>query len=114
MNIVTHVHKIGTNRGKRRIWLDGPRVNAAGFTPGTRFACRARIGDGTLGGNIIMKILDEGVTPADGWHVRKVSGRAGGKPIIDLIGRIVEDTFPGAERVTVTFGGGMICVWPAE
>ena len=35
MNIATR--KIGTNRGKRRIWLEGAVLTTAGFKHGMRF-----------------------------------------------------------------------------
>lgn len=102
--MITHTHKIGSNRGKPRLWLDGPRLVAAGFIGGSSYACRAH------GGRIIMQLVRAGEDAPEGWHMRRVTGRPDGKPIIDLAGAIVGDTFPGVALVRVTFTRGTITV----
>ena len=39
MSLPVRVHKIGTNKGRPRIWLDGPRLAEAGFVGGTVYLC---------------------------------------------------------------------------
>ena len=81
----TQLTIIGTNHGKgtSRIWLEGKRLVEAGFEVGTRY--------------------DRNVIKAkDGWdHLElrvksdgkfKVSGK-GDKPIIDISGKAVTETF---------------------
>ena len=88
----TQLTIIGTNHGKgtSRIWLEGKRLVEAGFEVGTRY--------------------DRNVIKAkDGWdHLElrvksdgkfKVSGK-GDKPIIDISGRAVTETF--AEHISAS------------
>jgi hypothetical protein len=98
--------KIGTNKGRPRIWIDGARLTEAGFTPGREYACYAS--DGMIECSLLMEGQKREFMPDPtrtnmrcSW--RKVSGRPGGKPIIDMLGRDVEHSFPGAARVLVIF-----------
>jgi hypothetical protein len=100
---LTSTHKIGQNRGKRRIWLDGKRLAHARFIGGTHYDLEASE-------DIIVLTLND----QDG--ARKVTGRPDGKPIIDIIGKVVSDAF--AEYVThvdVAFSSaGIITIRPAK
>lgn len=81
--------KIGLNKGKRRIWLEGKRLLNAGFTGGTTYKCVV------TPGAIRLSIPGED---------RRVTGRPeNGKPIIDIIGRDVETAFPVGSHVLVRF-----------
>jgi len=92
-------HKIGENRGKRRIWLDGKALTDAGFTPGSVYSCER--GEGFLRLCIPAK--------AD-LPLRKVSGRPTGKPIIDIIGRDVVAAFGASQAVSVEYRRGLIII----
>jgi DNA (cytosine-5)-methyltransferase 1 len=103
--------KIGTNRGRRRIWLDGRRLADAGFVGGTVYECLVRRGE------IVCTIPEPGdrepiAPPPAGATVgqRKVTGRPDGKPIIDISGKAVETAFPAAETVKVRFEPGRITI----
>lgn len=67
----TYTRKIGRNRGKPRLWIEGALLVSAGFKPGDRY----HLHFGTMATSI-------------GWcpdGARKVSGK-GEKPIIDIAG----------------------------
>jgi len=82
-------YKIGSNRGRPRIWLEGKRLTASGIGRGDRF---------------ITHNVDEGVTiqiTPDGR--RKVSGK-GDRPIIDIVGADVKHWgFDIGDEVEITY-----------
>jgi hypothetical protein len=47
---------------------------------------------------------------AEGIRTRRVSGKHGTHPIIDITGDVVRNTFPHADHVTVSFSYGSIVV----
>lgn len=105
--------KVGNNRGRRRIWLDGKRLVDAGFTGGTIYRCVVRHG------LIVCEIPEEGdrepiQDPPKGTTItsRRVTGRPGGKPIIDMVGGAVATAFPTEETVKVRFEAGRITITP--
>lgn len=106
--------KIGTNRGRRRIWLDGKRLTDAGFVGGTTYECLVRRG------TIRCTIPESGdraptSSPPAGTEIRlrKVTGRPSGKPIIDISGKAVDTAFPDATEVKVRFEPGTITITAA-
>jgi DNA (cytosine-5)-methyltransferase 1 len=108
----TRTYKVGTNRGKPRIWLDGKPLADNGFVGGTIYTAFVR-DDGR-----IICLLDD-VRAAAGpivihARLRKVTGRPTGKPLIDMNGRDVEIAFPGAKTVRVTFSPGRILIERGE
>jgi hypothetical protein len=104
----TETRKIGRNRGKPRLWLEGQILTSAGFAHRQAW--------------ILMPHLD-GITlqaigsdeEADGRRVRKVSGTAG-RPVIDIAGAsLAQLAFTGGEpwdSVSLTYepGSGRIDV----
>lgn len=111
---IVKTHKIGLNRGRRRIWLDGKNLTAAGFTGGASYTCIAERG------SICCRLDEPGdrlpnAPPPEGTLVqtRTVSGRPDGKPIIDITGKTVDHAFPTAATVQVTFSAGEIQIAPA-
>lgn len=101
--MVTATYKIGLNKGKRRLWIDGARLKAAGFIGGSQYRCDCRPG-----------AIDMALNTDKPGRLRKVTGRPDGKPIVDLLGADVELAFPTASHVLVSFGQGRIRVRPAE
>jgi DNA (cytosine-5)-methyltransferase 1 len=97
-------YKIGTNKGKRRIWIDGRKLAEAGFTPGTTYHCYAEPGRIVLSIEHLMGMGD--------GRTRKVSGRPDGKPIVDMLGRDVERAFPSAAAVIAAFWDGHVSLTP--
>lgn len=96
------VTKITEQRGKPRIWIEGSRLELAGFTPARRYtvqvdaeACR-----------LTLRIAEEGD--------RLVSRReSAGKvsPIIDICNATLA-MFAGFDRVRVVFAAGVVHVLP--
>lgn len=90
---------IGTNKNRPRLWIEGVKLGAAGFTRGARYDLR--FSDGTLQ----LTLCDTGA--------RVVSGKMrGGKdiPVLDLCMRDLEDQFGPQARVRVVFTEGEIRV----
>lgn len=99
MSLPVSVYKIGTNKGRPRIWIDGARLAAAGFTGGTTYRCEAKPGE-------IRLSIDPDAT----GRLRKVTGRPDGKPIIDMLGADVALAFPDVTHVIVNFRQGRIVI----
>jgi len=91
--------KRGTARGipLSRIWLEGAKLAAHGFTHGRRFHLEHSAG--------FMRLTAFAVESV-GVPVRKVSGTTA-RPIIDLTGELIRSTFT-SERVTVEFSSNTI------
>lgn len=85
--ITVVTRKIGQNRGRPRLWLEGKVLIEAGFQPGDHYTV-----DNDL--NCDMMLLKK----SDGE--RKVSGK-GEKPIMDILGRTLEQFF-GADNIPTT------------
>ena len=99
MALPVKVHKIGSNKGRPRIWLDDTRLTESGFTGGTIFRC-----------DVAPGVIRLSTDPEANGAERKVSGRPDGKPIIDILGKDVETAFPNATHIAVTFRPGRIII----
>lgn len=98
--------KLGTTRaGERsRIWIEGARLVAHGFTAGAFFH-RAWADD-----KLTLRLISEAeYLAAAGVERGKVSGKAG-KPIIDITGELVRDTFGTGTHVNVKYAPGRITI----
>jgi hypothetical protein len=95
---VTITRKIGQNRGKPRLWIEGAHLTAAGFKPGDTYTL-------TIVGDKL------GISRTAPGKPRKVSGK-GEKPIIDISGASLGD-IGAAPSVTLTYlpGSGLIAGW---
>lgn len=114
---VSATFKIGNNKGRPRIWLDGKRLTEAGFVGGTVYECGVQAElEAVEGLGRIQGMIECAIKAVNKSSVytritnRKVTGRANGKPIIDMLGADVEAAFPGAERVSVVFEQGRITI----
>ena len=98
--------KLGTARRveRSRIWIEGKRLTAAGFAVGRYFIAEWE------GKVLTLTLLDEDTIIADA--PRKVSGK-GDKPIIDITGAQVRETFGHRSHVRASFGEGVIAITPA-
>ncbi len=107
----TTTNKLGKTRAgiRTRIWLEGKRLIAAGFTPGKVYTA-------AWGKNDLVLSLDRDAKPlpyTEHTDERLVSGRETGKPIIDIAGARVFATFGDRESVTVTYSDGVIHIQKA-
>lgn len=96
--------KLGTARkvARSRIWLQGARLAAHGFTPGRYFRKEWEQD------RLTLTLMPEGVQAGEQSAAGKVSGK-GDLPIIDVTGEQVRTTFAG-DYVTATFAPGRIVI----
>jgi DNA (cytosine-5)-methyltransferase 1 len=104
--VTTATYKVGTNKGRPRIWIDGKKLKEAGFTGGVTYFAH------TSAGSIRCTLEAPQTTVNTPGRItgRKVTGRPDGKPIIDILGKDVETAFANIERVQVTFEKGAIVI----
>jgi hypothetical protein len=97
--------KLGTTRaGERtRIWIEGARLVAHGFPVGSKI--QKVWGDGKL---VITSVTEKEFDELEHAARGKVSGK-GEKPIIDITGVKVSETFKGT-HVAVVYREGRITV----
>jgi len=86
--MTTHVYKSGTNRGNRRIWIEGQRLVALGVSRGLKF--RREMNADTM----------DLIIGGEGQHT--VAGTPE-RPIIDLNGKYLNEFFGDAGRFAATF-----------
>jgi hypothetical protein len=87
---MTFTSKIGAARQTpgSRVWIEGTRLMAAGFTVGQRYNLTE------IDNQLILTLASDGQ--------RKVSGK-GDKPIIDITGDLIRRVFAGRTTVTVEY-----------
>lgn len=98
--------KLGSNRGKPRIWIEGKTLLASGFAPGMAF--HASFGPGRI--TLTLGALD-------GAKSRTVSGKiraSGPHPIIDMNTIEIFFALPGVGRIALEMGEGIITIIPAS
>ena len=101
----TFTSKLGTTKGapRSRIWIEGDRLTAAGFRPGTRYVAKWNHAS-------LVLITGAAATDDSTLEERIVSGK-GDKPIIDITGRRVYDHFGVAySHVKVTYERNRITI----
>ncbi|MCU9840523.1 hypothetical protein OEZ49_22500 [Ruegeria sp. WL0004] len=83
--------KIGSNRGKPRLWIEGAHLTAAGLLHGTRWT---------------LTKTDSGLTiAADPEGKRRIAGKPG-RPIIDINSAAMLGPLADAETVVVAYEPG--------
>jgi len=80
--------KLGSNRGERRIWIEGKSLTEYGWVKGTLYH-KSIYPCGTI---YLLKMPNKGKF--------KIAG-AEDRPVIDLNGKYVTATFKGFEKVSV-------------
>ena len=90
--------KSGTNKGNRRIWIEGDRLARAGFVKGDRLTR-------TIDGDTIT------LAPATDGGKLRIAGTPA-RPIIDQCGKWVTAFMGDAERFRVTITGKTITITP--
>ncbi len=98
----TATRKIGRNRGKPRLWIEGEILNRAGFSHGTEWQLLGATDGLTLQTSEALEVV--------GVRVRRVAGTPA-RPVIDIAGASLGD-IGKAEHVTLEFepGSGLIKV----
>jgi DNA (cytosine-5)-methyltransferase 1 len=109
--------KLGQNRGKPRVWIEGKALAAAGFLPGTKFRVVFQPNDGMSAAHVALYAVDVDDAVCEGDDVRKVSGKereSGPHPIIDMNTSELDKVFPGVARIAVRMTPGQIVITPAR
>lgn len=91
--------KIGTNKNRARLWIEGVKLNAAGFTRGMRY--RIEFQDGAM--CLIKDPEGSRIVSGKTRHNREI-------PILDIAIPELEDHFGPQSRVRVVFTAGSIRV----
>lgn len=87
--------KSGTNKGNRRIWIEGSRLASNGFRRGTRLA--RYMNDG---GTMTLVPVKRDICLPKGVKVHTIAGTAD-RPILDLCGKWVTEFIGDSERFAV-------------
>ena len=88
---------IGTNRGKRRVWVEGKALERLGWVKGVTYTRKALL-------------LESGFTlTRDNAGPLRVAGGEG-RPVLDLCGNYVAAALEGFEKVTVTITANKITI----
>lgn len=95
--VITATRKIGRNKGKSRLWIEGALLTEAGFEAGTRWTLEP-----LASGGFLIHRSPEGN--------RKVSGKPG-RPIIDITG-VSLGALADAAEVSLSYrpGFGLVVV----
>lgn len=95
--------KLGENRGRPRLWLEGFKATIAGFAPGIRFNIRKDE-------DRIMLVLEP---DAHGTRIVSKKVKAGREvPVIDINSSEVLSIFEGYDAVRIVVQEGRICILP--
>lgn len=109
----TFTTKLGTTRaGERsRVWIEGKRLTAHGFTCGSLF--KRQWGEGQLVLSLVKSFTEFDALPVS--ERGTVSGK-GEKPIIDITGVRVTETFSskGQTHCAVSYRPGRITITATE
>jgi len=93
--------KLGHHRGGRRIWLEGKRLDRAGFRAKETYYVRSWHESEP---SLVLAACE-----ADQPGARRVSGK-GDKPVIDITGQQVAKVFAGFDHVAITYMDNLILI----
>ena len=108
------IYKSGTNRGNRRVWIEGAALLDHQWTRGTLFS--KTLPHPNLNDRAIVLVAYRTKRPADAepvqrWH--KVAG-TDKRPIIDLNGAYLNDLFEGCTHFKATISRDWIAIRPCN
>ena len=96
--------KVCTNKGNKRIWIEGAALSDHGFTNGRTFTRAILQAADMPRPTMVLDFTNE----QDG-RTHKVAGTAD-RPIIDLCGKYVTEFFDGASHYVAWFGDNSIII----
>jgi hypothetical protein len=113
-------HKVNVNRGKRRIPLDNKRLSDYGFAGGQRYYLTKRTFHAKQNNEIVISYSDASTFDEEdlsigqeirvmGYAISSLYGQAN----IYLTGAIVNEVFPGATHVNVSWNAQRLVITPA-
>ena len=90
------IRKIGSNRGERRIWIEGKSLTEFDWNKGQLYVKEVHGRTyGTLASCAVIKLFKDSTKGK-----LKIAGGED-RPVIDLCGKYVTNTFSGFEKVSV-------------
>ena len=94
-------YKLGDHRRipRSRVWLEGKRLSAHGFTAGRKY--KRTVTSGT----IVLTADNDGTLAVSGYDNR---------PIIDMSGEVIAGAFTGHAKVTATYAENVIVITGGE
>lgn len=98
------LRKLGLNKGKPRLYLEGSAPAKGGFAPGLRYTLERREG----GAALVLRLAEQGSRVVS----RKVRKDDSESPVIDLNSEEALGLFLGMEQVRVLVGPGEIWILP--
>lgn len=105
-------YKLGTNKGRRRLWLQGEPLRQANFRAKLdRYRRQYMPGSDSTPRKLLLCRVREDEASVPGLRTFKVSGK-GDQPIIDIQDQQISDFFEGVERVRVAFYFDHIVITP--
>lgn len=96
--------KIGTNRGLRRIWIQGERLRQVGFLPGQPYRVEVN------GKHVVLHLDSAGTRSVAHGTARQDKENI--FPIIDLNNKEIDDVYAGMETVRIILRKGQIHILP--
>lgn len=99
MNITT-TRNVGQNKGTPRIWLEGNKLDQAGFTAGTKYTVDIKRE------NIVLSLDPEGLKKVSGKNITPEYRM----PVIDMHNAGLADFLAGATQVNVNYQLGVITI----
>jgi DNA (cytosine-5)-methyltransferase 1 len=99
--MITSQVKVGDNRGRRRVWLEGKRLIGFGFHHQAAYTV-------TYADGIVIARVAEGTADS-----RKVAGSEK-RPILDICSNKVGVALGGADRADVLYEDGFITITAAK
>lgn len=96
--------KLGANRGKPRVWIEGATLSKAGFAPGDKF--RATFGNDS----VTIELAPDG----DRTISKKARTDGQPHPIIDINTAQLAKAFPDTQRIAVSFSLKKIVITAAR
>jgi hypothetical protein len=105
MSTKTFTHKLGKTRAGdgTRLWLEGKRLLDHGFT--YRAQCQRKWSEGKL----VVRVVDAEAFEQLPHNERTTVSGSEARPIVDIVGAKVRDTFPSG-LVAVTWSKGRVVV----
>lgn len=97
-SVMKRTQKIGSNRGKPRIWIEGQALLAMGWTQGERFEC---------------EFLSGSITYTKAAHGGRLVAGDADRPIIDTNAGKISESLPDARWISVEITKDRITITPS-
>ena len=108
------IYKSGTNRGNRRVWIEGAALLDHQWTRGLPFS--KALPEPDQYGKALVLVAQRFKRPADAEHVKRWHKVAGSdkRPIIDLNGAYLNELFGSCTHFKATISRDWIAIQPCN